>query len=314
MTENTPIRIATRSSRLALWQAEHVAHLLRKAAPEVPVEIIHVSTLGDRDLTEPLRNMGTWGIFTREVQRVVLDGAADLAVHSLKDLPTEIVPGLVLGAVPTRGAWQDALVLPSGSLGISTLLELPLGARLGTGSLRRQAQLRHLRPDLQLVEIRGNVETRLRKLDSGEYDGLILAVAGLTRLEHAARISQTLAPPQMYPAVGQGALGLECRSDDHRLRDILGRISDPQTMAAVTAERSLLAALRAGCHAPLGVFTSQTEAALRLTGVVLSQDGQTKLEATAESPLFGAEELGVQVADLLRAQGAESLIAASRST
>lgn len=312
MTASRPIRIATRSSRLALWQAEHVASLLRQADPEASVEIVHVSTLGDRDLTEPLRNMGTWGIFTREVQRAVLENAADLAVHSLKDLPTEGVPGLTLGAVPPRGAWQDALVLPTESRGIRSLLELPAAARIGTGSLRRQAQLKHIRPDFQLREIRGNVETRLRKLEEGEYDALILAVAGLTRLEHAARISQVLGPPQMFPAVGQGALGLECRAEDQRVLDLLDQINDPATMSAVTAERSLLAALRAGCHAPLGVFSSLQEESLTLTGVVLSPDGAQRLEAQAEGTVFSAEELGVQVAAQLQEAGATELINSAR--
>lgn len=257
MTEPPPrtIRIATRSSRLALWQAEHVAALLKAAAPDVPVEIIHVSTIGDRDLTEPLRNMGAFGVFTREVQKVVLDGYADLAVHSLKDLPTDHVEGLCLGAVPGRGPVFDTLVMPASAAAGAGWDSIPQQARIGTGSPRRQAQVKHARPDVELLEIRGNVETRLRKLDAGEYDAIILAVAGLERLGLEGRITQPLQPPVMFPAVGQGALGLECRADDGWLRDILLRINDGRTLAAVTAERSLLSDLRAGCHAPLGVFT-----------------------------------------------------------
>ena len=306
------IRIATRSSRLALWQAEHVASLLTAVAPDVPVEIIHVSTLGDRDLTAPLSSLGAFGVFTREVQRVVLDGQADLAVHSLKDLPTDFVEGLCLGAVPARGPVFDTLVLPQGAASDASWESLPLGARLETGSLRRQAQLLHARSDLKLLEIRGNVETRLRKLDAGDYDAIVLAVAGLERLGLEGRITQPLQPPIMFPAVGQGALGLECRSDDDWLRQILSQLNHTQTLAAVTAERSLLADLRAGCHAPLGVFANCDDTNLNLQAVVLSPDGQSRLFAQATLPMAGAKELGQTVATELRSQGADAVIQAAR--
>ena len=316
MTETTPrpIRIATRSSRLALRQAEHVAALLKEAAPETPVEIIHVSTLGDRDLTEPLRTLGAFGVFTREVQRVVLDREADLAVHSLKDLPTDHVEGLCLAAVPARGPVFDSLVMPVGSASTAGWDSIPHGARIGTGSPRRQAQVRHARPDIELLEIRGNVETRLRKLDAGEYDAIILAVAGLERLGLAGRVTQPLRPPVMFPAVGQGALGLECRSDDEWLREILARISHTSTLAAVTAERALLADLRAGCHAPLGVASTFDGTDLQLEAVVLSPDGRSRITAKATAPMSTAVSLGRAVAGLLKSQGAESLIAAARTS
>ncbi|MES2793287.1 MAG: hydroxymethylbilane synthase [Planctomycetota bacterium] len=315
MTETTPrsIRIATRSSRLALWQAEHVAALLKIAAPDTPVEIIHVSTLGDRDLTEPLRTLGAFGVFTREVQRVVQDGRADLAVHSLKDLPTDYVEGLCLAAVPTRGPVHDTLVLPANAVAGSGWDSIPQRARIGTGSPRRQAQVRHARPDVELLEIRGNVETRLRKLDAGEYDAIILAVAGLERLGLEGRVTQPLTPPIMFPAVGQGALGLECRTDDTWLRTILHRLSHPETFAAITAERSVLSELRAGCHAPLGVSTTIINAHLRLEAVVLSPDGRTRITAEATAPQIEASTLGVTVAELLKEQGADLLIAGSRA-
>ena len=310
MTETIPhaIRIATRSSRLALWQAEYVSALLKIAAPEVPVEIIHVSTLGDRDLTEPLRALGTFGVFTREVQKVVLDGRADLAVHSLKDLPTDEVAGLCLAAVPPRGPVFDALVLPANAAPGTGWNSIPHAARIGTGSPRRQAQVRHARPDVELLEIRGNVETRLKKLDAGEYDAIILAVAGLERLGLADRVTQPLCPPLMFPAVGQGALGLECRAEQAWLREILLRISHPETLAAVTAERSLLAELRAGCHAPLGVATHVEGFDLRLDAVVLSPDGRERITAQASDRLDQAVNLGRTVALLLQAQGADALI------
>lgn len=307
----TTIRIATRASRLALWQAEHVARLLRLAVPLIDVEIVHVTTTGDQDQTDPLRSFGGVGVFTREVQKAVLDGRADIAVHSLKDLPTEPVSGLCLAAVPEREKSGDALVLPvSGNAAAPAgdLQSLPQGARIGTGSLRRQAQLLHARPDLQLLEIRGNVETRLRKLDEGEYDAIVLAVAGLTRLGFESRISQLLFPPMMYAAVGQGALGIECRNDALPLRVLLRKIEDPVARTRVTAERSLLAKLRAGCHAPVGVMTRLLGGDLRLEAVVLSADGTQKITATGSAPLAQAFALGEQVAADLLQQGAGALI------
>lgn len=298
------IRIATRASNLALWQANHVADLLRQAAPTVTVELVHVSTAGDRIQTERLRDMGSLGVFTREVQSAVLDGRADLAVHSLKDLPTESVEGLFLGATPARGTTPDALVLPQGFTGEASISALPPGARVGTGSPRRQAQLRFLRNDLVLSEVRGNVETRLRKLDEGEYDALVLATAGLSRLGLGHRISCELAPPLMFPAVSQGAVGVECRISDDPVRQILSLISDPATMAAATAERSLLSTLRAGCHAPLGVATTAAGDSLTLEAVILTPDGAQRWTASATASAADAVDLGRQVAKLLLDQGA----------
>lgn len=303
-----PIRIATRASRLALWQAGHVAALLRQAAPEAAVEIVPISTIGDRDQTGSLRDLGGFGAFTREVQRALLDHRADLAVHSLKDLPTVPTAGLILAAVPERGDAADALVFPESQTGRLELTTLAPGARIGTGSLRRQAQLRYVRPDFQLREVRGNVETRLHKLDALEYDALVLAAAGLTRLGFTDRISRRLDPPLMYPAVGQGALGLECRRDDASLLGILAAVDDPPTHAAVAAERSLLFALEAGCHAPVGAATRVAGDQLILEAVVLSPDGRTRLHALCEAPLAQAEELGRQVAAALLLQGAAACI------
>ncbi len=326
------LRIATRASELALWQANHVADLLRERYPELTIELVDVTTQGDADQTQPLWQMGGTGVFTKEVQRVLLEGAADLAVHSLKDLPTEITdPGLALAAVPARECRWDALILPADSAlqpdAESPLDCLPLEARIGTGSLRRQAQLRRLRPDLQLLEIRGNLNTRLRKLDAGEYDALILASAGVLRLGWEQRLSCRLCPPVMLPAVGQGALGLECRADDETTRSLLDALNDPSTRIETAAERSLLAQLRAGCHAPVGVDTRYTNPAgssqggnaqLQLTGVVLSPDGSQRIEATQEvtfpatddwhNHLPHATELGRSTAQELLQQGARDLI------
>lgn len=308
MTSSQTVRIATRASNLALWQANHIAELIRQVAPRVTVELVHVSTIGDRDQAERLRDIGSFGVFTREVQTAILDGRADVAVHSLKDLPTEPVPGLVLGAVPARGATADALVLPSGHTGPATIHGLGQGARIGTGSPRRQAQLRFLRNDLVLSEVRGNVESRLRKLDKGQYDALVLAAAGLTRLGLAERISCELAPPEMFPAVSQGAVGVECRQNDESVRQLLAAITDQPTLAAATAERSLLRTLRAGCHAPLGVSTTARGDTLQLEAVILPHDGSYRWMASAVAPVTDATALGEQVAHLLRSQGADRVL------
>jgi len=324
------IRIATRASQLALWQANHVADLIRAAAPKVEVLLVDVTTRGDADQTQPLSQMGGTGVFTREVQRAILENRADIAVHSLKDLPTEILePDLILAGIPEREVKWDALVLPMSRKGekvdpADPLAVLPESAKIGTGSLRRQAQLLATRPDLQLAEIRGNLNTRLKKLDDGEYDALILASAGLMRLGWHDRLSCRLQPPVMFPAVGQGALGLECRRDNQPVIDLLKELTEPDVCLATTAERALLAALRAGCHAPVGVDCRLDEdvTELLLTGVVLARDGSVKLEATAGMPVGrdaltheyfdaaceNARNLGAEVARELVEQGAAELI------
>lgn len=268
---------------------------------------MHVTTSGDRDQTGSLRSFGGLGVFTREVQRAVLDGQADLAVHSLKDLPTESAAGLALAAVPEREDTADALVLPSASTA-ADLTTLPHGARLGTGSLRRRAQLLAARPDLQLSEARGNVETRIGKLDAGEFAALVLAVAGLKRLGLAGRISQVLAPPVMYPAVGQGALGIECRADDAGVQSLLATIDHGPTHSRVTAERTLLSQLRAGCHAPVGAATRLEGDQLVLEAVVYSADGKERIFASGSKVASDAAALGRSVAASLLQQGAQRLI------
>lgn len=302
------VRIATRASQLALWQARHISALIKDAAPSTAVELVEVSTAGDRVQSQPLREMGGTGVFTREVQTTVLDGRADLAVHSLKDLPTESAEGLLLAGIPERGLTADALVLPLKSPLPPRWEDLPQGARVGTGSPRRQSQLRFQRPDLQLSEIRGNVETRLRKLDEGEYDALVLAAAGLTRLGLGDRISCSITPPVMYHAVSQGAIGLECCSDDVATQHLLQQITHRPTWVAALAERSLLRSLRAGCHAPVGVSTHVEEHTLRLVAVVLSPDGTQRWTACAEGSVDAPEPLGVRVAQLLVDQGAAAVL------
>lgn len=304
------LRIATRKSPLALWQANYTAERLRLLPAQPLVELVPIVTSGDTNQTDALRQFGGTGVFTREVQKAVLDGRADLAVHSLKDLPTQSTEGLALACVPERAPRCDALLLPAGGAAITDLLELPQAAKVGTGSPRRQAQLLHHRPDLQLSEIRGNVDTRLRKLDEGQYDAIILAEAGLGRLGLAARISLLLSPPTVFPAVSQGALGIEAREDDGVTLDLLAQLTCPVAMAEIQAERALLRTLRAGCHAPLGVWCSIEDQQLTLTGVLLSHDGSTRLEQSASGNSADAEAIGRKVADLLLDCGAEQLLQA----
>ena len=303
------IKIATRASRLALWQANFVADRLRESNSELSVELVEVTTSGDRDQTEPLRDFGGLGVFTREVQRAVLDGRADMAVHSLKDLPTDSVEGLQLACVPPRASVNDAVVLSADDIRSGfEINDLNPGSRIGTGSPRRQAQLMHLDLGLELLEIRGNVETRLKKLDVGDYDAVILAEAGLERLGLSDRISLRLAPPEMFPAVGQGALGIECRVSDDKTAEYLKSIDDPVTHATVRAERAMLATLRAGCHAPVGVSSVVDADELTLRAVLLNLEGTQRIEKTASGSLLEPETVGIRVADLLLADGGEDLI------
>lgn len=300
------VRIASRASQLALWQARHVTELLLGIDSTLKVEIVEVSTTGDRDRFSALSQMGGQGVFTREVQTAVLEGRADLAVHSLKDLPTLPTEGLALAGVPQREQRFDALILPKGKAG--TLADLPPGAKVGTGSLRRRAQLLHQRPDLKLEEVRGNVETRLRKVDDGEYDAILLAEAGLRRLGWADRISAVLSPPLVYPAVGQAALGLECRSNDEKTTQLLSQLTDSTAMSEILAERACLAELRAGCHAPVGVLSRVHGELLTLEGVVLSREGKERIWAEATASRQHAAGIGRAVAQLLMAQGATRLM------
>jgi hydroxymethylbilane synthase len=301
------LRIGTRASKLARWQADWVA--ARLAGVGQAVEIVEITTEGDVQQQGPVADIGAPGVFTKEIQRAVLSGAVDVAVHSLKDLPTDLVAGLVLAAVPPRESPADVLV----SKDSVKLDELPESARIGTGSLRRQAQLRYVRRDLQISNIRGNVDTRVRKLEAGEFDAIVLAEAGLKRLGLAARITQVLPFDVMMPAVGQGALGIECRADDAAALTVLKSIDDAATHAAVVAERALLAHLSGGCLAPIGALGQVQNGFLQLVAVVLSPDGSQRLAASDAAPAEDAERLGEHVAHTLLAQGAAELISAGRS-
>lgn len=308
MTSALRLRLGTRASPLARWQADWVAGELRRLGHDVV--LVPLSTLGDQQRAASLGEIGGQGVFTKELQRALLRDEIDLAVHSLKDLPTEPVEGLELGAIPPRAASADVLV----SARWHSLAELPEGAAVGTGSLRRRAQLWHARRDLRMLDIRGNIDTRLRKLADGEYDALILAQAGLQRLQLDEKISEILPDHIMLPAVGQGALGIEIRSANTELRAAFAPLDDAATRAAVTAERAMLAALRGGCLAPVGAKAQTEGDRLTLRGVVLSNDGSVRLDAQQTGLPHEADHLGRQVAEQLLEQGAGELIAAFRET
>ena len=300
------IRLGTRASALARWQAEWVAGRLTELGASV--ELVFIKTGGD-GTTTPITESGSQGVFTKEIQRALLDGRVDLAVHSLKDLPTERIDGLGLAAVPPRESPCDAFI----SNRVPAFDQLPSGARVGTGSRRRQSQLLHARPDLAVVDIRGNVETRLQKLDAGDYDAIILAEAGLKRLGLDERITQVLPPTTMLPAVGQGALGLETREDDRATIAVVRQLDDADTHSAVLAERALLAALRGGCLAPIGAWGRVVDRQLHLNAVVLSADGATRLEASVSGDVASTVTQGEEAARQLIERGATELIDSSRT-
>jgi hydroxymethylbilane synthase len=281
-----PLRIASRGSELALWQAHAVQAVLRAAAPGTAVEISIIKTTGDKILDVPLAKIGDKGLFTKEIDAALLAGEADLAVHSLKDVPTRVPDGLELVAVGRREDPRDVLILAPGRAG--SLADLPPGARVGTSSLRRRAQLRAARPELEVLDLRGNLNTRLAKLDRGDYDAILLAAAGVLRLGWAERIAAYLDPPEWLPAVGQGALGIVARAGDERVRALLAGFHDPFTAACTGAERALLAALEGGCQIPIGALAHADEDGLTLHGLVADVDGDVVLR-DSDFLAFGGE-------------------------
>ncbi|RDI99055.1 hydroxymethylbilane synthase [Dyella solisilvae] len=303
MTPST-LRIATRKSALALWQAEHVAAELRAIHPGLTVELVPMSTRGDEILDKPLATIGGKGLFLKELEVAMLEGRAELAVHSLKDVPAELEPGFALPAILPRADAADAFV----SNDYADLAALPLGARVGTSSLRRQAQLRAARPDLTLLDLRGNVGTRLSKLDAGHYDAILLACAGLERLGLANRIRSRLSAPDWLPAPGQAAIAIEARSDQPAVLELLAALDDAQTRLAVTAERAMNHALGGSCTVPVGAWCTVTERGLHLRGMVGDVSSGRLLLAEAEAEGDQAETLGRRVADALFAQGADALL------
>lgn len=305
----TPLRIGTRGSPLALWQAHHIAELLRRLAASRAVELVEIETSGDRIRDLALTQIGGDGVFTKEIQRALLAGSVDVAVHSLKDLPTTPIEGLTLAAVPERGPVGDTFL----SRKHRRFDDLPQGAVVGTSSLRRRSQALYRRPDLNLVNLRGNVETRLRKLDEQNLDAIILAEAGLQRLGLGAAITELLDPQWMLPAVGQGALGLECRADDAVTLGLLERLNDGPTRQAVLAERAMLRGLGGGCLVPVGVCSRLEGDRLLLRGAVLAPDGKERIAAEHSGAMKEAEAVGQQLAEMLLASGAKELLQTSGS-
>jgi hydroxymethylbilane synthase len=298
------LRIATRKSALALWQAEHVAARLRAEHPGLAVELVPMTTRGDEIADRPLATIGGKGLFLKELEVAMLEGRADLAVHSLKDVPAELEPGFVLPAMLPRADAADAFV----SNDHATLDALPLGARVGTSSLRRQAQLRATRPDLELLDLRGNVNTRLAKLDAGDYDAIVLACAGLERLGLAARIRQRLASPDWLPAPGQAAIAIEARADRPAALALLAALDDADTRVTVSAERAMNHALGGSCTVPVAAWCVLGERGLHLRGLVGDAASGRLVRAEAGGPVDQPEVLGRAVADALLAQGAGDML------
>ena len=297
------LRIGTRGSLLAKWQAEFVRKLIFQNSG-IEGEIIIIKTTGDKMQQSALSQIGGKGIFIKELEDALLDESIDIAVHSVKDIPTEVPPGMSFPAICRREDVRDCLVSGNGA----TLASLRQGARVGTGSLRRQAQLRHSRPDLDVRDLRGNVDTRLRKVESGEYDAVMLAKAGLDRLGWTHRISETLSPDVCMPAVGQGALGIECRASDAETSAALDKLNDAETRSAIVAERSLLSVLQGGCQVPLGAWARIEGNELVLDACVCSIDGLQYVKQRATAPPEQARALGERMAHLLIEAGAQNIL------
>ncbi|MFM7065527.1 MAG: hydroxymethylbilane synthase [Gammaproteobacteria bacterium] len=314
-----PLRIATRRSALALWQAEHVAARLRAAHPGLEVELLPMVTQGDRILDRTLAQVGGKGLFIKELEVALQEGRADLAVHSMKDMPADLPPGLCLAAALERADPRDAFV----SNRHRGWQDLPLGARLGTASLRRQCQVRALRPDLEVQPLRGNVNTRLAKLDAGEFAGILLACAGLERLGFQSRISEALDPEILVPAVGQGIIGIECREEDAFTRATVATLDDPLAALCLATERAFSAALAGSCQSPVAGHAALTGGRLRLNGLVGAPDGSRRVAGDAvlelgdasqsglRAAIPGGEGLGRGLAERLLAAGAAELLAAA---
>jgi hydroxymethylbilane synthase len=299
------LRIATRKSPLALWQAEHVKSRLLALNPELNVELVTFTTQGDKILDTPLAKIGGKGLFVKELEVAMLAGDADIAVHSMKDVPMEFPEGLELGIILERENPRDAFV----SNTYKSLEDLPQGAIVGTSSLRRQCQLQRLRPDLVIRSLRGNVQTRLGKLDAGEYDAIILASAGLIRLEMESRIAQYIEPEVSLPAGGQGAVGIELRSGDEETLALLKPLQHDITAARVLAERAMNRRLEGGCQVPIACYALEQDGELWLRGLVGSIDGQQMLTAEYRAPVADAEALGIKAAEDLLSQGADKILA-----
>jgi hydroxymethylbilane synthase len=306
---NTPIRIATRRSKLAMWQAEHVQSLLGSAHPGLPVELVPMSTQGDRVLDRALAEVGGKGLFVKELEVAMQEGRADIAVHSMKDVPSELPPGFEIVAVLPRANPLDAFI----SRKYARFADLPHGARVGTSSPRRQSQLRRARPDLRLELLRGNVDTRLRRLDEGELDAILLACAGLERLGIAHHVTEQLGLELSLPAVGQGVIGIEARADDARSREALQALHHPESFTRLNAERAFAAQLGGSCHSPIAAHASLDGDRLTVRGFIGAPDGSETYRDELTGPAEQAAALGRQLAARMQASGAETLLARLRA-
>ncbi|OUS05509.1 hydroxymethylbilane synthase [Gammaproteobacteria bacterium 54_18_T64] len=307
MSESMPIlRIATRKSPLALWQAHFVRDALMQAHAGLSVEIIGMTTQGDKILDTPLAKIGGKGLFVKELEVALLEGRADIAVHSMKDVPMALPPGLVLPVICEREDPRDAFV----SNHFRSIDELPTGARVGTSSMRRQCQLMESYPQLDVLDLRGNVNTRLARLDAAEYDGIILATAGLLRLDMADRITQRIPVSQSLPAGGQGAVGIECRAADEQTQSLLSVLHHPDTAARVAAERAVNRELEGGCQVPIACYAELSADQLYLRALVGSLDGSVMLREDITGAIESAEQLGIELARRLLARGADKILSA----
>lgn len=303
--KNGTIVIGTRSSKLALWQADYVADCLQKKYPELRIEKKLMTTKGDKILDAPLAKIGGKGLFTKELEQDMLEGGIDIAVHSLKDMPTEVPEGLVISGITKRFDPGDAVVSPQ----YRKFANLPQGAKVGTSSLRRKAQLLHARPDLNICDLRGNVNTRLRKLEEEHFDAIILAVAGLKRLGFADRITEVLPKSMVLPAVGQGALAIETRQDDEKVRGLIAFLNDEETVACARAERAFLARVEGGCQVPVGVYAvPETSGQLHVEAVIASLDGQRLYRDAVTGSAADAEAMGRELADKLLSMGGLAIL------
>jgi hydroxymethylbilane synthase len=298
------LRIATRKSPLALWQAEEVSRLLKKFHPDLEIELVTMTTQGDKILDTPLAKIGGKGLFVKELEVGMLEGKADIAVHSMKDVPMAFPDGLHLSVVLEREDPTDAFV----SNTYESLADLPLNAKVGTCSLRRQTQLKEARPDIEILDLRGNVNTRLAKLDNGDYDAIILASAGLKRLGFDDRIKECISSDKSLPAIGQGAIGIECRRDDAAINELLAPLNHPETALRVSAERAQNSRLNGGCQVPIGGFAELIGDKIRLRGLIGFPDGSKIFRSEKEGNHDEAEALGVAVAEDLLAQGGNEVL------
>jgi hydroxymethylbilane synthase len=309
MADSRPLRIATRQSRLALWQAEHVAARLRAAHPGLEVTLVPMTTQGDRILDRSLAQVGGKGLFVKELERAIEDDRADIAVHSMKDVPSELPEGMTIAAMLARADPRDAFV----SMHYPSFDALPQGARVGTSSLRRQCQLKHLRADLELIPLRGNVETRLRKLEEKQYDAIVLAAAGLERLGLQSRITHLFDIERSVPAVGQGIIGIECRANDRRSLELTRALNDPTSWSCCEAERAFAQRLEGSCQSPIAGFAQIRGNELSLVGVIGSPDGREVYRDAQQGPVADARSIGRALADRLLDAGARELLDRLRS-